>query len=274
MNDLLTRPGDRVPEDCLAIALDYPDRAHALQMAEVVRGRFGVAKIGLELFSSCGPEVVEELRDSGFRIFVDLKLYDIPNTVYRAASTLADVGASLITVHSAGGLRCMRAAVEGAAEGGASPGAGGSGGTAVIAVTVLTSEEASEADLLERASLAAEAGCAGVVCGVPDLALLSGRFPDLATVVPGIRLSEGGGAAGRGAGVDSEGRGGSWSGGTGNAGGLRGGTQDQVRTGTPGAAIAAGAGLLVVGRAVTAAADPKAAATAVYEEVRSVLAGS
>jgi len=229
-------PPSAPPEvrDRLALALDFDDLVVAMRWAQRMKPSFGVAKVGLELWSGAGPSAVTELAGQGFKVFADLKLADIPNTTYRAARVLGSTGASYLTVHAFAGLACLRAAVEGFADGaeraGLSP-------PTVLAVTVLTSEVEAPADVLaERCRLASEAGCGGFVCAAGDLAAAKGAAPKLLAFVPGIRLA--------GEGED-----------------------DHGRPSTPRAAVAAGADVLVVGRAVTAAADPDGAAAAVVAEV-------
>ncbi|MGH9292122.1 MAG: orotidine-5'-phosphate decarboxylase [Acidimicrobiales bacterium] len=215
----------------LAIALDLGDLAEAAALARVVRPYFGVAKIGLELYSAAGPRALAALADEGFDILCDLKLHDIPNTVGRAARQLGRLSPScLLTVHTAGGAEMLRVAVEGFAEG-AGAGAGG-----ILGVTVLTSDAEAPAETLqERAALARDAGCAGVVCAADDLPVVVPVVSGLVRAVPGIRPT----------GTDAG---------------------DQKRTATPAAAVAAGASLLVVGRAVTGAADVAKAAAGVAAE--------
>jgi orotidine-5'-phosphate decarboxylase len=224
----------------LALALDMDDLVLALRLARRLRPWFSVAKVGLELFSAAGPEVVSALTIEGYRVFLDLKLHDIPTTVRRAARVIGGLGATYTTVHTVGGPQMLRAAVEGMAEGAVAAGAGAPA-HGVLGVTVLTSDQHAPPELLEaRSQMAAAAGCRGVVCAASDLEYVTNAAPGLLTVVPGIRLS----------GSDS---------------------QDQSRHSTPAAAIAAGAGILVVGRAVTAAKDPESVASQILEEVGASL---
>jgi orotidine-5'-phosphate decarboxylase len=219
----------------LAIALDLDDRVAALALAEKVRPYFEVAKVGLELFSAAGPQVVTELREAGFSVFVDLKLHDIPTTVERAARALGSLGAEFATVHAAGGAEMVRAAVSGFADGAA--GAGLSMPT-VLGVTVLTSDTEAPAELLlRRVEVILAAGAGGLVCAADDLLVIRRAAPDLVAVVPGIRPS---GAA----------------------------TDDQARAATPEAAVANGADVLVIGRPVSRADDPRAAAEAIAAELK------
>ncbi|MGD0595383.1 MAG: orotidine-5'-phosphate decarboxylase [Acidimicrobiales bacterium] len=219
----------------LALALDFESLRAAQSMARRLARYFDVVKIGLELFIAEGPAAVEALASDGFAVFLDLKLHDIPTTVGRAARRGREIGATYLTVHAAGGEAMLRAAVDGFAGGGGAVASGRGGG--ILGVTVLTSEPDAPAALLgERAAVAVRAGCVGLVCAAGDLAVVRAAAPELLAVVPGVRL----GGSGR---------------------------DDQARAATPAEAAAGGAGLLVIGRTVTAAADPEAAALAVALEV-------
>ncbi|HZU80266.1 MAG TPA: orotidine-5'-phosphate decarboxylase [Acidimicrobiales bacterium] len=222
------------PREHLALALDVDDLVVALRLARRLRPWFGVAKVGLELFGAAGPETVSALTVEGYRVFLDLKLHDIPTTVRRAATVIGGLGTAYTTVHTQGGAAMVRAAVEGMAEGAA---AAGAPAPCVLGVTVLTSDTDAPPGLLEeRAALARSAGCGGLVCAAADLDITGRVAPDLVKVVPGIRP-------------------------TGTA------HDDQARAATPSAAMAAGADILVIGRAVTAAPDPEHAAAAVLQEL-------
>jgi orotidine-5'-phosphate decarboxylase len=230
----------------LAIAFDVPSLAEALALeAKLPRGP-EVAKLGLELFASEGPEVVRAFKARGRRVFLDLKLHDIPNTVRGAAASAARLGADLLTVHASGGEEMVAAAVRGIGEVG--------GATRVVAVTILTSLDPAAmppgfARPFELAATAAaltdvaeRAGAHGIVCAAADLATLRtalGR-PFFA-VTPGIRP----------------------------AGGDR---HDQKRVATIDGAVRDGASLLVLGRAITAAPDPAAALLAAREELARAMA--
>ncbi len=179
------------------------------------------------------------LRAEGFEVFCDLKLYDIPTTVRRATRVVGTLGARYLNSPAAAGTATLEAMVDGFTDGAA---VAGTVDPVPLAVTVLTSEALDHPDLLaDRVAIAAAAGCAGVVCGAPDLATVRAIAPSLCTVVPGIRPA--------GAALD-----------------------DQVRVATPQEAIAAGAGVLVVGRAVSRAPDPAAAAAMVAEQAAAGLA--
>ncbi|HUB68873.1 MAG TPA: orotidine-5'-phosphate decarboxylase [Acidimicrobiales bacterium] len=222
----------------LALALDFDDSVVALRWAARLKDYFGVAKVGLELFSASGPSVVAGLVGDGFEVFIDLKLADIPNTTRRAARVLGSLGASYLTVHASAGTGTLRAGVEGFAEGAESA---GFPVPVTLAVTVLTSDPDASPELLRaRVRTACEAGCGGVVCAAPDLAEVNAAGPGLLKVVPGIRLA--GSAA-----------------------------HDQSRTATPGEAMRAGAGILVIGRAVTDAPDPVSAAEAIVDELSAAV---
>jgi len=225
----------------LALALDVDDAVVAQRMAHRLRPWFGVAKVGLELFGAEGPEIVSTLVDEDYLVFLDLKLHDIPTTVSRAARVLGALGVAFTTVHTQGGATMVRAAVDGMMEGAT---AAGAPAPCVLGVTVLTSEsDAPEDVLVARAVLAAQAGCGGVVCAAPDLPVVRRAAPGLRAVVPGIRP-------------------------LGTPG------DDQGRIATPAGAIAAGADLLVVGRAVTSAPDPERAAAEIADAVAREVASS
>ncbi|HEX6311611.1 MAG TPA: orotidine-5'-phosphate decarboxylase [Acidimicrobiia bacterium] len=221
--------------DRLTLPLDVGDLDAALTMAGRVAPWFGIAKVGHELFAEAGPAAIEPLQALGFRVFADLKYYDIPTTVERAARAIGRRGVQFLNFPAVGGEAMLRAGIaglrEGAREAGHAP-------PMALAVTVLTSETRADA-FDERLETAARAGCDGVVCSAHEIAAVRARDAGLTTMVPGIRL----------------------------AGGDH---QDQARVATPEEATRAGADWLVVGRPVTAAPDPQAAAATV---ARSVAAG-
>jgi orotidine-5'-phosphate decarboxylase len=220
--------------DRLALALDVDDLIGALRLARRLRPWFGTAKVGLELYSAAGPDAIETLRDLGYDVFVDLKLLDIPTTVHRAARVLGSLGASYLTLHARGDAPMLRAGVDGLRDG--ALGAGLDDPVA-LAVTVLTSDSSAPPHILpRRVALAAETGCGGIVCAASDLHEARQLAPRLRTVVPGIRPA---GAA----------------------------HDDQARAATPAEAIGRGADLLVIGRAVTRADDPEAAAASLCAEI-------
>jgi orotidine-5'-phosphate decarboxylase len=236
--DLVTVKRAYEARDRLIVALDYADLSTALRAVETLLPEVGYFKIGLELYSAEGPAAVREVKATGAKVFLDLKLHDIPNTVGRATAVLADLGVDLLNVHCAGGRAMLRAAAEAAA----------GSRTRVIAVTVLTSlDQASLEELgisgplagVARSwcGLALDCGLSGVVCSAreaPGLRDAFGEAPLLVT--PGIRP----------AGEDH---------------------QDHSRAVTPGAALRAGASHIVVGRPITAARDPRAAARAIITEM-------
>jgi orotidine-5'-phosphate decarboxylase len=222
------------------VALDVPSYDEALRVVRTLGDAADFYKVGLELYAADGPRVVRWLREQGKDVFVDLKAYDIPNTVRGVARSVAALGASLLTVHAIGGAAMLQAAVEGA-------GAQDGTGCGILAVTVLTSFDAAgyaaatghaavdvAAEVERLAGLAAGAGAHGVVCSGHEAAAVRARYGGvgLRTLVPGVRLA--GGA-----------------------------THDQARVSTPAAVASAGASYLVMGRAVTGAADPAAAMAAV-----------
>ena len=244
------RPAVRDPEAAARtiVALDC-SAARATELADKLAGELAWAKVGMELFYAAGAPVVRELKDRGLRVFLDLKLHDIPNTVRCAARELARLGADMLTVHAQGGPAMVAAAREGLDEGAREAGLPPA---RLLAVTVLTSIDqktlaevgverpvADQARLL--AAMAREAGADGVVCSALEAAAMRSALGAHALVVtPGIRP----------AGAE---------------------TGDQARVATPASAIAAGSSHLVVGRPVTKAPDPRAALAAIVDEVRSAL---
>ena len=224
----------------LIIALDYPDMSAALAMADQLDPARCRVKVGKELFTRVGPEILKALHQRGFEVFLDLKFHDIPNTTAQAVLAAAEHGVWMTNVYASGGARMMQAAAEALSTRGLD--------TQLIAVTVLTSME--QADLagigldvtplvqVERlAALAQQSGMHGVVCSAretPSLKALCG--PEFLKVTPGIRPSFA------------------------QAG-------DQRRTMTPGEAMAAGSTHLVIGRPVTQAEDPLAALALIEQEL-------
>jgi orotidine-5'-phosphate decarboxylase len=220
--------------DRLALVFDVDDLVEATRMARQLAPWFGVAKVGLELYSATGPDSVSALLDCGYRVMLDIKLHDIPTTVGRAARVLGVLGASYVTLHASGGVPMLRAGVEGLAEGAARTGLTP---PVALAVTILTSDPSAPADILaKRVRNAVEARCGGVVCATADLHEIRQLAPSLVTVVPGLRMR---GTA----------------------------TNDQARVATPRAAFDAGADLLLIGRTVTASPDRPAAAAALVESL-------
>jgi orotidine-5'-phosphate decarboxylase len=230
--------------DKICLALDFSGAEEAVAFARRFEGKSGWFKVGLELFVGEGPSIVGKIARFG-KVFLDLKLHDIPNTVAHASAAAARSGAAMVNVHASGGREMMVAAREAVA---AEASRTGISAPAVVAVTLLTSlDEASLAGLPFRglpieivaqlARLAAESGLDGVVCSAGDLETIRRECGSkFLTVVPGIRPASA------------------------QAG-------DQKRIATPSAAIAAGASLLVIGRPVTQAADPEKALEAIAREI-------
>jgi orotidine-5'-phosphate decarboxylase len=218
----------------LALALDFDDLVDALRLARELRPWFGVAKVGLELFSAAGPPAVNRLIDTGYEVFVDLKMFDIPTTVEKAARVVGSLGATYLTLHARDDAPMLRAGAEGFREGAVRAGLPA---PVPLAVTVLTSDSGAPPHILpRRVALAVETGCGGIVCAASDLRDARQIAPRLVKVVPGIRPS---GAP----------------------------THDQAKPATPAEALDDGADLLVVGRAVTQAADPAKAASDLVAEL-------
>ncbi len=226
------------PKERLIVALDVPKADAARALVDRLAGSVGMFKVGSQLFTAAGPDLVRELVARGEKIFLDLKFHDIPNTVTHAVDSACRLGVSLVDVHALGG----RAMMEGAVAALSGP------GTRLLAITILTShDEASLAhiglggslqDAVRRLTLLAkEAGVDGVVAAPEEVGLIREACgQEFLVVTPGIRPS----------------------------GARRG---DQARPATPEAALAAGADYLVVGRPITEAHDPAAAAAAIVEEM-------
>lgn len=225
----------------IAVALDAPDLETAARWAGLVTPHVSTVKVGLELYLRYGPDVIASVRGaSGVRVFLDLKLHDIPNTVSGAARAVSRLRPSILTVHAAGGPRMIKAAVEAAPH------------TQIAAVTVLTS--LAEADLARigfagpaddavrrLAAMSVEAGATALVCSPHEVAAVRSEVgPDITLITPGVRP----------AGAD---------------------TQDQARVSTPEQALADGADLLVIGRPITGAPDPGAAAAAIAAALRRTI---
>jgi orotidine-5'-phosphate decarboxylase len=235
------------------VALDVDQAADAHRLADELRGAVGGFKIGMQLFTSEGPALVRSFVDRGDRVFLDLKFHDIPNTVAGAVAAATELGVWMVNVHAAGGRAMLEAALKGAEDGAARS---GRPAPIVIAVTVLTSLSAEAlaeigvpASPLEQvtrlAHLTQHAGLNGVVASPQEVrAIRAACGRNFVIVTPGIR---GGSAAS--------------------------GPDDQSRTATPAGAIAAGSSYIVVGRPITAAANPRAAALAIDQEIRAA-AGS
>lgn len=226
------------------VALDVKSLGAALSLVERLDRAARFYKVGSELFTRVGPEIVSALRARHCEVFLDLKLHDIPNTVASAVTAAADMGVSMTTVHASGGMAMLRAAVEAATP-----------ECRIVAVSVLTSLDATalaaawgrttkvhvEYEVVRLARLAVDAGVGGLVCSGQEAAAVRKELGKrLMLVVPGIRFSEGA-------------------------------SHDQARVATPADAVRAGADYVVVGRAVTSAADPVEAMNRLDAELRSAL---
>lgn len=228
----------------IIVALDVPTREAAVALAKTLDPKLCQVKVGKELFTAAGPAVVEDLKELGFDIFLDLKYHDIPNTVAGAIRSAAALGVWMVNVHALGGRKMMEAAINEALKYSIRP--------LVIGVTILTSmgiEDLKEVGIncgpsiqaILLAKLAKDSGLDGVVCSGQEIVDIRNAVPnkDFLLVTPGIRLPEGN-------------------------------KDDQVRIVTPELAIANGSNYLVVGRPITGAVDPIAALLDFNERVRSV----
>jgi orotidine-5'-phosphate decarboxylase len=230
-------------------ALDVPTAEQALKLAKEIAPSVGAFKIGNELLTAAGPDIVRRIRDLGAAVFLDLKFHDIPNTVARAVAAATRLDVQMLTVHTSGGLEMMRAAEESAQK---SAQQSGRNAPLVLGVTVLTSLESSAlAEVgcdqnvgrqVERlASLAMKAGLRGLVCSPLEITGLRLILPaQIQLVTPGIRTRLGEASGKAWASAEK--------------------ADDQKRTLTPREALDAGANWLVIGRPIYAARDPRAAA--------------
>jgi len=228
------------PRRRLIVALDVSTAAAARSIVAALGDSVLTYKVGMQLYTAEGPQIVRELVAAGRRVFLDLKYHDIPNTVRAAVSEAAKLGVSMLTVHAAGSGSMLRAAVEAAQ---ASP------GLMVLAVTVLTSLDANDLEkigirgsvedsVVRLATIALANGCQGVVTSPREASTLRAELGNgFAIVTPGVRPA--GGSVG-----------------------------DQVRVATPAEAIASGASHIVVGRPITEAPDPAAEARAILGQIR------
>ena len=227
-------------KDRLIVALDVPSAAAAQNLVRSIGDAAVFYKVGLQLFTAEGPNIVRDLVASGKRVFLDLKIHEIPNSAAGAIRSAAALKVDMVTVHASGGIKMMKAAVVAAAS--------AEKPLLVLAVTVLTSlsdEDLQElgcdanpqAQVLRLAKLAQQSGCGGLVSSPNEVAELRATLgTSMKLVIPGIRPS----------GADAK---------------------DQVRTATPAQAIRCGADYLVVGRPINAAADPAAAAKSIVLEI-------
>ena len=232
-------------KDRLIVALDVSSAAQARHIVQTIGDAAGTYKVGKQLFTAEGPQVVRDLVASGRKVFLDLKFHDIPNTVAAAVRSACELGVSMLTVHASGGSKMLKAAAEAAAQSSAKP--------LVLAVTVLTSF--TDADLeeigvsgtalsqvLRLGALARNAGCGGLVASAKEVKELRRELGEgFAIVTPGVRPA--GSAAG-----------------------------DQARVVTPADAVAAGSTYLVVGRPILDAPDPAKAAADIISEIEMVAA--
>ncbi|MCL1847430.1 MAG: orotidine-5'-phosphate decarboxylase [Coriobacteriia bacterium] len=235
------------PAEQVIIALDCP-REEAMSLAQQLKGAAHWLKVGMTLYYAAGPSIVSELKEMGYRVFIDLKLHDIPHQVKGAAASVVKAGADMLTVHGCGGAAMLKAAAEGAEQGTAERAEQGHK-PLLLAITVLTSMDELtlkqvgvsrelEVQVESLALLATEAGLDGVVASPQEAQSLRTLLGDEAVIVtPGIRPS--------GAAID-----------------------DQSRIATPAQALQNGASHLVIGRPITAAQDPKAAFLAILDEIR------
>ena len=222
--------------DRLVLALDVDDVVEAIRLVHELKPWFGVAKVGLELFTAAGPDAVLSILAEGMKVFLDLKLFDIPTTVGKAGRVIGALGPSYLTLAGFGGVPMLRAGVEGLADGAANAGLDE---PCALAVTMLTSDTGAPEHVLgNRVRAAREAGCCGVVCASCDATEVKALAPNFIVVVPGIR-------------TEGDPR------------------HDHGRSATPGEAYAAGADLLVIGRTVTAATDRAAAAAQLVASIVS-----
>lgn len=224
------------PRDRLIVALDVSSASEAQRIVSAVGGSATTFKVGKQLFTAEGPQIVRDLVGSGRKVFLDLKFHDIPNTVAGAVSEAAKLRVSMLTVHASGGTKMLKAAADAAAQSESKP--------MVLGVTVLTSldnadlqeqgiSEGVQAHVLRLAGTALKAGCGGIVASAQEAAHLRQTLgTGFAIVTPGVRPA--GGDAG-----------------------------DQARVVTPNDAISAGSTYIVVGRPITHASDPASAAAAI-----------
>ena len=236
-----------VAKDRIIFAVDVNDAAAAQQWIKTLAGQVGWFKIGLELFTATGPQLVENVTASGLRCFLDLKFHDIPNTVAGAVRSATALGAEMLTVHTSGGRDMLKAAATSASETAEKL---GKPRPKIIGVSVLTS--LGDTDMQELgfsrtateqaarlAELAYTSGIDGMVCSPADLELVRSVVPkDFLVITPGIRP----------------------------AGSAKG---DQTRIATPASAIQAGSDLMVIGRPISQASDPRAAVAAIVAEIEA-----
>jgi orotidine-5'-phosphate decarboxylase len=228
----------------IIVALDVPTREEALSIVDRIGDEVSFYKVGSQLFTRSGPDIVHALQDRGKSVFLDLKFHDIPTTVASAVAAATDLGVELLTLHASGGSAMLRAARE----------AAGPDGPGLLAVTLLTSFTASDIEevwgkelrsvreeVARLSSLAVDAGLNGIVASALEAEAIKRKHGnDFLVVTPGIRPS----------GTD---------------------VRDQVRTATPAEAVSGGSDYLVVGRPVTQATEPQAVVAAMLEEITAAL---
>jgi orotidine-5'-phosphate decarboxylase len=227
-------------KDKLIVPLDVPTAQAARELIEAIGGTVGFFKVGNQLFTAAGPDIVQEVRASGSKVFLDLKFHDIPNTVRHAVESASALGVDMLTIHLSGGRAMCEAAVVGR----------GISNVLILGVTVLTSlndgalseigfRGSVEDEVLLLAELAKNVGITGLVASPQELGVLRERFGSIfTTVIPGIRPA--------------------WS-----------EPGDQQRILTPRQAVEAGADYLVIGRPITASANPKTAVQRIVDELES-----
>ena len=224
----------------IIVALDYPDQEPALQLVNQLSPELCRLKIGKELFTAAGPQLIETVKDKGFEVFLDLKFHDIPNTVAKSCEAAARLGVWMVNVHALGGKKMMQAACEAVAKFDKPP--------RLIAVTILTSMDeqdiaeiglrgSPEENVISLARLAKASGLDGVVCSPKEVNQLRQQLgEEFCLVTPGVRPQ----------GADQD---------------------DQKRTMTPKQALRSGASYLVIGRPITKADDPLQALTVICTEI-------
>ena len=235
-------------KDYIVFPLDVPSVKTAQHYVDLLSESVGMFKVGLELFIRSGPEIIDFIKASGSaEVFLDLKLHDIPATVFRAVESIADLGVAFATVHCGETSRMLEAAVEGA-----------KGRVGILGVTVLTSVTSEDIKtsgfremfcddmrrlVVKRAAMAKAAGCTGIVCSGLEVKIIKEHFGrDFIAVTPGIRPE--------------------WD---------VTGEHDQRRITTPGRAVSDGSDYLVIGRPIRDAKDPKAAAVRIAQEIETVI---
>lgn len=233
--------------DRIIFALDVGDMEAARKWVHTLKGSVGWFKVGLELFTAVGPDIIKLVKDQGIKCFLDLKLHDIPNTVAGAVRSISRTGADMMTIHLAGGKAMIVAALKAAGEESHTL---GTDRARIVGVSVLTSlggddlkevgiDRTPPEQVAHLARLAASCGTDGMVCSAEDLVHIRSKVPSsLMLITPGIRPD--------------------WA-----------GKGDQKRIATPGAAIRAGADLLVIGRPISEAPDPLEAVDRIVAEMES-----